>query len=134
MFCAFDEEEAGKCGESGLSSGLYAGHCYSILKVVEAEGNQLICFRNPWGCGEWTGKWSDKNAEGEWTDTMKAACRFWADSKDGKFWMSVEDYVANATNCFYGRSFGPGWKKLTQYFHFHDEAEAAAANAEAEAA
>ena len=34
----------------------------------------LIQFRNPWGCHEWTGRFSDKNKFGEWTPAMKKAC------------------------------------------------------------
>ena len=43
---------AGKCGEAVMNSGLVAGHAYSVLKTVEAHGNQLVCLRNPWGAGE----------------------------------------------------------------------------------
>merc|ERR1719221_108240 len=65
---------AGKCGEAVMDSGLVGGHAYSVLRVVEAEDNQLVCCRNPWGSGEWAGKWSDKNAEEEWSEGMIAAC------------------------------------------------------------
>lgn len=39
-------------------------------------------------------------------------------AKDGKFWMSIEDYVKYSTGIDYARTFGPGWKKITQYAHF----------------
>lgn len=108
---------AGKCGEDMLPCGLVGGHCYSVLKIVEAEGNQLICCRNPWGNGEWTGKWGDNNSQGEWTKTMKDAVGY-ANVDDGKFWMSVQDFVQNSGGVNYARTFGPNWKKATRYCQF----------------
>lgn len=107
----------GKCGEDVLPSGLVFGHAYSVLKVLEAGGNQLIQLRNPWGQGEWLGKWSDKNTEGEWTEEMKAAAGYIV-AEDGKFWMSVEDFVMNTSGAEYSRTFGPNWKKVTHHKHF----------------
>merc|ERR1712188_170869 len=87
------------------------------LKVVEAEGNQLICLRNPWGTGEWTGKWSDQNDYGEWTPSMKKAVGY-VGLDDGKFWMSVKDFVENSNGAEYARTFGPTWHKITHHAHF----------------
>jgi len=108
---------SGKCGEAVLPSGLVGGHVYSLLKVVEAHGQQLVCCRNPWGNGEWQGRWSDRNDYGEWTQEMKEATGY-KGAADGKFWMSMEDYVKNSTGAEFARSFGPNWKKLTHYRHF----------------
>lgn len=117
---------AGKCGEAVLPTGLVGGHAYSIVKVVEAKGHQLVCCRNPWGSGEWTGKWSDENAEGEWTEEMKAATGY-RGLDDGRFWMSIEDFVANTSGAEYARTFGPNWKKVSQYKHFRKVATLATA-------
>jgi hypothetical protein len=72
---------------------------------------------NPWGSGEWTGRWSDHNTTGEWTEEMIEATN-WSDVDDGKFWMSIEDFVANTAGVDYARTFGMNWKKVTQYSHF----------------
>jgi len=108
---------AGKCGEATFESGLVGGHCYSVLRTVEALGQQLICCRNPWGTGEWLGKWSDKNSEGEWSDEMKEACGY-SGQNDGKFWMSTQAFMENTAGINYSRQFGPSWKKITHYKHF----------------
>eukprot|EP00929_Paragymnodinium_shiwhaense_P057920 TRINITY_DN2900_c1_g1_i1.p1 TRINITY_DN2900_c1_g1~~TRINITY_DN2900_c1_g1_i1.p1 ORF type:complete len:1079 (-),score=306.06 TRINITY_DN2900_c1_g1_i1:91-3216(-) len=108
---------SGKCGEAVLSSGLTEGHAYSVLGVVEACGNQLVCCRNPWGTGEWQGMWSDNNAYQEWTPQMKKATGYLG-LDDGMFWMSVEDFVQHSTGVEYSRTFGPNWKKCTQYAKF----------------
>eukprot|EP00929_Paragymnodinium_shiwhaense_P068576 TRINITY_DN3450_c0_g1_i1.p1 TRINITY_DN3450_c0_g1~~TRINITY_DN3450_c0_g1_i1.p1 ORF type:complete len:1318 (-),score=351.90 TRINITY_DN3450_c0_g1_i1:414-4367(-) len=107
----------GKCGEDLLPCGLVGGHAYSVLKVVEAQGQQLVCCRNPWGSGEWTGKWSDANECGEWTEEMISATGF-TEEDDGKFWMSIEDFVANSAGAEYARTFGPDWMKVSSYQNF----------------
>jgi hypothetical protein len=109
-----DAKGEGKCGEDMLPCGLVGGHAYSVVGIGSAMGNRLIRFRNPWGQGEWTGKWSDKNTEGEWTPEMKDALSY-VDENDGTFWMSVEDFVRNSPGIEYARIFGKGWKKTTQY-------------------
>lgn len=109
------EGGSGKCGEAMLPCGLVGGHAYSMLKVAEAEGNQLLCIRNPWGQGEWTGTWGDQDAT--WTDAMKEACGF-TEANDGTFFMSVQDYVGNSNGADYARTFGPNWKKVTAYSKF----------------
>jgi len=107
----------GKCGEAVLPTGLVGGHVYSVLRLVEAHGHQLVCCRNPWGGGEWTGMWSDGNKSGEWTPEMKQAVGF-VEANDGTFWMSIEDFVSTSGGVEYARTFGPAWKKLTQYKRF----------------
>lgn len=117
---------AGKCGEAVLPTGLVGGHVYSVLKVVEAYGQMLVCCRNPWGTGEWMGKWSDKNAYGEWTVQMKQATGYQG-LNDGKFWMSIEDFVANSGGVEYARTFGPSWHKISHYSAFQSGAMKASA-------
>jgi len=117
----------GKCGEAVADNGLVAGHAYSVLKLVNAHGHMLVCCRNPWGTGEWTGRWSDENDYGEWTEQMiKATGKVFED--DGKFWMSIEDFVENSIGVEYARSFGPNWKKTTHYARFSSEKLVAAAS------
>eukprot|EP00928_Gymnodinium_smaydae_P014968 TRINITY_DN15493_c0_g4_i1.p1 TRINITY_DN15493_c0_g4~~TRINITY_DN15493_c0_g4_i1.p1 ORF type:complete len:1138 (-),score=273.81 TRINITY_DN15493_c0_g4_i1:160-3573(-) len=111
---------SGKCGEGMLSNGLVAGHAYSVLRLVNAHGNKLICCRNPWGNGEWTGKWSDRNNEGEWTEEMKEATGY-VGVEDGTFWMSIEDFVKNSEGVDFARTFGPNWKKVTHYKWFQQD-------------
>lgn len=47
--------------------GLKMGHAYSFLSCgeINAKGErvQLVRLRNPWGFGEWTGRWSDNSPE-----------------------------------------------------------------------
>ena len=65
-----------------LSCGLIGGHAYSVIDVVSVGGKDMICCRNPWATGEWTGRYSDQNKYGEWTPALKKACK-WQASDDG---------------------------------------------------
>jgi hypothetical protein len=59
-----DEDDQTK-GEGRADFGLVTKHAYSILRVEyleisdNGETERFIKLRNPWGSGEWTGKWSD---------------------------------------------------------------------------
>ena len=52
----------------GVNTGILSGHAYSLNDVFHLEDDQkdserkshrLMRVRNPWGRGEWQGKWSD---------------------------------------------------------------------------
>eukprot|EP00435_Cladocopium_sp_Y103_P025956 s4920_g6.t1 len=105
--------------------GLHEGHAYAAMKAGEVEGHELVCIRNPWGHGEWTGPWSDKSEE--WTDERreKFKCTIAADNgdftqvkNDGAFWMSAEDYTQLSYNIKFNRPFGPTWQCCAVYGKF----------------
>ena len=52
----------------GVDSGIISGHAYSLNDVFlftdeENKSHKLMRIRNPWGRGEWKGKWSDQSEE-----------------------------------------------------------------------
>jgi hypothetical protein len=61
-----------------------------MLKVIEADGNKLVCIRNPWGSSEWKGDWCD-NSE-KWNKRFKNLVGFEGIKDDGIFWMDINDY------------------------------------------
>ncbi|KAH7385464.1 hypothetical protein DE146DRAFT_207055 [Phaeosphaeria sp. MPI-PUGE-AT-0046c] len=98
----FSASSPGSYGDdSNARRGLALNHAYSIIKAVDAEGEdgkmeRLVLIRNPWGSranaamGEWTGPWSDGSAE--WTPYwMKKLDHKFGD--DGLFWMSYTDLL-----------------------------------------
>lgn len=55
---------AHEMGDAATSSeGIVYGHAYSVLSVMDLDGNKLICLRNPHGnaSAEWTGDWGDSS-------------------------------------------------------------------------
>lgn len=51
--------------EADTGNGILQNHAYGVLDFVEVKGAKLVRIRNPWGQGEWKGKWSDGSKE--WT-------------------------------------------------------------------
>lgn len=77
--------------------GILDDHAYSIIDVRELNNGQhkLLRLRNPWGQGEWRGRWADRSRE--WTPKIlkELAYEF---SDDGTFWMCWEDFVRHFSN------------------------------------
>lgn len=75
----------------GLSGGgLVPGHAYSVIRLVEVEGNRLINIYNPWGKFEWDGAWNDN--DDRWTKKIKDIVKPTLRDNDGLFWMCFDDF------------------------------------------
>jgi calpain-15 len=84
----YDQEQAEK-------QGIVAGHAYTLLAAARVrdqwgQEHRLVKLRNPWGSGEWNGKWSDKSSE--WTADLRRQVSFDGDRDDGIFWMDFEEF------------------------------------------
>ena len=86
--------------------GICGSHAYSLLAVYqvdrqygrytrrrygEAHSHKLVKLRNPWGSGEWQGKWSDNDPD--WTYELKQLVGFTGKKEDGIFFMAWEDFL-----------------------------------------
>ena len=79
------------------ASGIVQGHAYSILRVEDCDGAQLLQLRNPWGHKEWRGAWSDADKP-RWSKRARKMLAYDPDSagdSDGTFWMTLDDLIAN---------------------------------------
>ncbi|ODQ50686.1 cysteine proteinase, partial [Saitoella complicata NRRL Y-17804] len=94
-------------GAADSRSGIFEGHAYSVLKVVEVKGERLVLLRNPWGNSEWTGPWGDGTKEWtpEWMQLL--GHRF---GNDGVFWMSYKDLLRIFDSWDITRLFDSDWK------------------------
>ena len=119
--------------EASVGQGLKQRHAYSLLGLNEITGLtvdgktdetvRLVRVRNPWGFGEWTGRWSDDSPEfndpnnlkqiteqGNWGDDGE---KVESNSKDGAFFMSFDDWRKYYTHLFAVRDFPDeysGWR------------------------
>ncbi|TEB36858.1 cysteine proteinase [Coprinellus micaceus] len=95
--CSFNSLDTSRNGQAKLSvQGLMGDHAYSVLRAVEVKGKRFVVVRNPWGSGEWTGRWSDGSKEwtAEWLDAMPDIQHVFGD--DGQFVMEYSDWL----DCF----------------------------------
>ena len=85
---------ASKGNEDVERRGLVQSHAYTLISAKKwIERNiYLLKLRNPWGEGEWNGKWSDYSSC--WTEEYKKYFNF-KRSNDGVFWIDISDYVQN---------------------------------------
>ncbi|KAG8982737.1 hypothetical protein FRB90_006589, partial [Tulasnella sp. 427] len=110
------------CGTSGAgedinSDGLVSGHAYALLKAVEHEGRRFLVIRNPWGTGEWTGRWSDGSKE--WNDDfatgLKQALGGFKFGDDGEFVQEYEDFLQVWEDVDRNRLFDDSWIVNSQW-------------------
>ena len=91
-------------GDSATSPmGIVQGHAFSILRLVDADGNKLMQIRNPWGRGEWTGDWSDDSEK--WTTRLRNLVDWHETKDDGIFWIDLNDYVTEFDSIYVCRDF-----------------------------
>ncbi|XP_058136180.1 calpain-12 [Dasypus novemcinctus] len=83
-------------GEYRTDDGLVKGHAYSITGTHKASLGftklRLLRLRNPWGCVEWSGAWSDSCPRWdmlpkEWREALLVK------KDDGEFWMELQDFL-----------------------------------------
>jgi len=63
----------------------------------------LIRIRNPWGQGEWTGKFADEDEAWDDHKGLKEKLKY-VFKGDGNWWMKYEDFCANSTKYTFARS------------------------------
>ncbi|CAK9042865.1 unnamed protein product [Durusdinium trenchii] len=84
----------GEKGRTGLRpDGLCYMHSYSVLHAKQVGDFKMICCRNPWGHGEWSGAWSDESEEWEANPEVAEALKLEAED-DGIFWMEFKDFIS----------------------------------------
>ncbi|XP_018423585.1 PREDICTED: calpain-13-like [Nanorana parkeri] len=85
-------------GNMELQNGLVQGHAYTVTEGLQIEYNNrledIVRVWNPWGAGEWNGRWSDRSPQ--WDRVQpEMRKRLNVQSNDGEFWMSCPDFMQN---------------------------------------
>lgn len=81
--------------EAQMSNGLVRGHAYTITRVLEVNGEQMLRIRNPWGNEvEWRGAWSDESEEWNSISDEDKTDLGLVKEHDGEFWMNLQDFMS----------------------------------------
>ena len=94
MIKTFDMNNYAMCTGSNLDvKGITKSHAYTLIGVYEfilsGEKVRLVQIRNPWGCGEWSGSWSDSDPR--WTTNLRRELSH-VSKDDGIFFMPFEEF------------------------------------------
>ncbi|KAH8101749.1 hypothetical protein BXZ70DRAFT_73634 [Cristinia sonorae] len=114
--CSFDGINTARTGAvSANVQGLFGNHAYSVLRAVEVNGKRFVVIRNPWGEGEWTGRWSDGSKEWtyEWLKHLPALEHSFGD--DGQFVMEYSDWLECFSDIDRCRLFDDQWVMSSQW-------------------
>lgn len=72
----------------------------------------MIRIRNPWGQGEWTGKFCDDDEA--WDDNKGLKERLnYTFKNDGNWWMEFKDFVANYNKVYLCKIFPSTWSQYS---------------------
>ncbi len=67
----------------------------------------MLRIRNPWGQGEWKGKWGDGSPE--WDKATMTSLKYHFED-DGTFWMEWSDFIEQYNRVYFLRLFDNEWK------------------------
>ena len=92
MLVAAGSRHDGKTDKDAPSQGIVHGHAYTILDAATCNGESIIKLRNPWGSGEWTGKYSSLE-DPSWMNSVANTLRGKKIVHEpGTFWMPFTDF------------------------------------------
>ena len=117
----------------GVNTGIMSGHAYGLNDVIELEDpemekrkfHRLLRVRNPWGRGEWTGKWADDSEEAEkheqkildYINDLEEDERFEPFENDGTFFINYASWRDVYNRIFVANDFPDDWWAV----RFHSE-------------
>ena len=110
----------------GVNTGIMSGHAYGLNDVFllddpemenERKTHRLVRVRNPWGRGEWTGKWADDSEEAEkheekileYIEGLEEDERFDPFKNDGTFLINYGSWRDVYNRIFVANDFPDDW-------------------------
>ena len=106
------KDENGNEEEGMGNSGILFNHAYGIQQIREVDGLQLIRIRNPWGQGEWTGKFADEDEAWDDHKGLKEKLNYVFKS-DGNWWMRYDDFCAHFNKVYLCKIFPSVWSQYS---------------------
>tara|TARA_B110000305_G_C19439053_1_gene640737 strand:+ start:193 stop:1578 length:1386 start_codon:yes stop_codon:yes gene_type:complete len=102
------KDEQGHQEEGMGNSGILFNHAYGIQQIKEVDNLQLIRIRNPWGQGEWTGKFADEDEAWDDHKGLKEKLNY-VFKNDGNWWMRYDDFCAHFNKLYLCKIFPSTW-------------------------
>jgi hypothetical protein len=90
------------------NTGIEFNHAYGVLDVRDVDGLTLIRIRNPWGRGEWSGKFADEDEAWDDHKGLKEKLNYQF-KDDGTWWMRYEDWSLNYNKLYICKIFPSNW-------------------------
>ena len=106
------KDENGNLDEGMGNSGILFNHAYGIQQIREVDGLQLIRIRNPWGQGEWTGKFADEDEAWDDHKGLKEKLDY-VFKNDGNWWMKYDDFCAHFNKLYLCKIFPSAWSQYS---------------------
>eukprot|EP01043_Picozoa_sp_COSAG02_P067914 COSAG02_NODE_11082_length_1796_cov_56.310548_1_plen_195_part_00 len=129
MGCASNGEEP-QVAAVAPQMGLVLNHAYSLLDVWEGQRRngeriKLLKLRNPWGEGEWKGKW--RSGCDMWRSLPVEVHRQlgYVNANDGTFFMSFDDFYLFFEKIYLCKLFPKEWERNKQSVQLKWEGRAA---------
>ena len=106
------KDENGNKQDGAGQTGILFNHAYGILDVRELDGLQLVRIRNPWGQGEWTGKFADEDEAWDDYKGLKEKLNY-VFRDDGTWWMRYEDWCIHFNKMYLTKIFPQSWTQFS---------------------
>lgn len=91
---------------------LLTGHCYAVVKAVEAGGRRMVKLMNPWKGGSPNGEWSYGAAQWGANPEVVQGCLYDPTDEIG-FWVSLEEFADTFHSAFVVKTYDPSaWNAM----------------------
>lgn len=103
------KDENGNPEETMGPQGILSNHAYGIQQIVEAQNDLLMLrIRNPWGQGEWTGKFCDDDEAWDEHKGLKEKLNYQF-KNDGNWWMEFKEFCTHFNKVYLCKIFPANW-------------------------
>lgn len=106
------KDDSGVKTEGAGQTGILFNHAYGVLDVRDIDGLQLMRIRNPWGQGEWTGKFADEDEAWDDYKGLKEKLNY-VFRDDGTWWMRYEDWCIHFNKMYLCKIFPQTWSQFS---------------------
>jgi len=108
------KDEHGNQHDGNGPQGILFNHAYGLERIEDLKDLQLqlLRIRNPWGHGEWEGRFKDEDEA--WDEFKNLRDRLnYTFKNDGNWWMSWEDWKNHFNRVYVCKLFPQSWSQFS---------------------